>query len=387
MYNPFKFNTQNKRSLTLNTTAPFIISGGKIVSNNLTVDAEQALKHSDVYAVVNRIASDVASASFDVKAPFHAVIDSPNRLQTKFGFFQSVLASMLLTGNAFCSIKRNGSNVPEELELIPSPNVKMVLTDDRDIQYTFSYSDGRPDRTFYSRDVLHFKLIATGYEDSLYTGRSPLESLVEEVAIQDNSNRLTLNTLINAISPTNILKVENGILDSESKQNLKSAFENSMKTGSTVVLDQSADLKTIQINSDVANFLKNTQFTSEQIAKAFGIPASYVGLNADEQSSIDMIRSQYISCLDAYIKPIESELSKKLSLNQLLDVKINILDAIDADNQTKIKNVTDLVKAKAISSEQAQLILKNYDILGMKDIVNEVGTQNLDQTNDTPEVQ
>lgn len=380
MYNPFKFNQKDKRSLQLNNTAPFIITGGKIINNNLTVSAEEALKHSDIYGVVNRISSDIASASIDIQKPFHKVIENPNKRQTKFGFFQSVLASMLLTGNAFVTIHRDGSLVPDELELVPSSNVQMVLTDDLDILYTFSYSDGRPNKTLESKDVLHFKLMSTGYEDSLYTGRSPLESLVNEVAIQNNSNRLTLNTLQNAISPTNILKVEKGILDSEHKKNLKKAFENSMRTGSTVVLDQSADLKTVQINSDVANFLKNNTYTSNQVAVAFGIPASYVGLNADEQSSIDMIRSQYISCLNTYIKPIEQELSKKLSYNNILDVKVNILDAIDTDNQALIKNVVDLSNAKAISPEQAQTILANYKALGMDKVVKDTGLQNTDTT-------
>lgn len=380
MYNPFQFNQKDKRSLQLNNTAPFIIAGGKIISNNLTVSAEEALKHSDIYGVVNRISSDIASASIDIQKPFHKVIENPNKRQTKFGFFQSVLASMLLTGNAFVTIHRDGSLVPDELELVPSSNVQMLLTDDLDILYTFSYNDGRPNKTLESKDVLHFKLMSTGYEDSLYTGRSPLESLVNEVAIQDNSNRLTLNTLQNAISPTNILKVEKGILDSEHKKNLKQAFENSMRTGSTVVLDQSADLKTVQINSDVANFLKNNTYTSNQVAVAFGVPASYVGLNADEQSSIDMIRSQYISCLNTYIKPIEQELSKKLSYNNILDVKVNILDAIDTDNQALIKNVVDLSNAKAISPEQAQTILANYKALGMDKVIKDTGLQNTDTT-------
>lgn len=380
MYNPFQFNQKDKRSLQLNNTAPFIIAGGKIVSNNLTVSAEKAIKHSDIYAVVNRISSDIASASIDIQKPFFKVVENPNKRQTKFGFFQSVLASMLLTGNAFVTIHRDGSQVPDELELVPSANVQMLLTDDLDIMYTFSYSDGRPNLTLPSADVLHFKLISTGYEDSLYTGRSPLESLVNEVAIQDNSNRLTLNTLQNAIRPTNILKVEKGILGSDEKKNLKNAFESSMKTGSTVVLDQSADLKTIQINSDVANFLNNNHYTSQQIAVAFGIPASYVGLNADEQSSIDMIRSQYISSLNTYIRPIQDELAKKLCYNKILDVKVNILDAIDVDNQALISNVTELAKAKAISPKQAQMVLSNYKALGMDKVVAEIGLQDVDTT-------
>lgn len=380
MYNPFNFKKSQTRDLTIPTnTVPFIQVGGKILSNNLTVSADTALQHSDIYAVVNRISSDIASASIDIPAPFYNVIQNPNPRQTKFAFIQSIVASMLLTGNAFVIMYRNGSSIPSELELVPSANVEMTLEDDLSITYNFSFDDGRPNKVLTGKDVLHFKLMSTGYEASLYTGRSPLESLVTEIAIQDNSNKLTLNVLANAITPTNILKVEKGVLDSDRKKNMKQAFESSMKTGSTIVLDQSADLKQISINSDVANFLKNVDYTSENIAKAFCIPSSYVGLNADEQSSIEQIRSDYINSLNMYYKPIEEELSKKLALNKMLDVKINVSDALDVDNQLKIKNVCDLAKAKAISSEQAQLILSNYHILGMDNIIKETGLQNADK--------
>lgn len=386
MYNPFKFRAE-KRELSIPTqTIPFIQVGGKIISNNLTVDADSALRHSDIYAVVTRISSDIASADIDVKQPYWNVLNNPNQRQTKFAFFQSIVASMLLTGNAFVIMYRNGSSIPNELELVPSQNVEMTLEDDLSITYNFSFDDGRPPINLKGKDVLHFKLMSTGYEASLYTGRSPLESLVTEIAIQDNSNKLTLNALANAITPTNILKVEKGILDNDKKINMKKAFESSMKTGSTIILDQSADLKQISINNDVANFLKNIDYTSENIAKAFCIPSSYVGLNADEQSSIDQIRSDYINSLNMYYKPIEEELSKKLALNQVIDVKLNVSDALDVDNQLKIKNVCDLAKANAISSEQAQLILSNYHILGMDDIIKETGLQNANKKEEEKEV-
>ena len=93
-----------------------------------------------------------------------------------------------------------------------------------------------------------------------------------------------------------------------------------------------------------------------------------------------MIRSQYISCLNTYIKPIEQELSKKLSYNNILDVKVNILDAIDTDNQALIKNVVDLSNAKAISPQQAQTILANYKALGMDKVIKDTGLQNTDTT-------
>lgn len=64
----------------------------------------------------------------------------------------------------------------------------------------------------------------------------------------------------------------------------------------------------------------------------------------------------------------------------ILDVKVNILDAIDTDNQALIKNVVDLSNAKAISPEQAQTILANYKALGMDKVIKDTGLQNTDTT-------
>lgn len=373
MYNPFKF---TKRNLMLENNAPFVfLSNGKIVSNNL-VDAEQALKNSDVYAVVNRIASDVANCDIDAPKNFHAALYNPNKIMNKFSFFQSILASMLLNGNAFVAIlHRNGNNIPDDMELVPSQNVQMELTNNQDILYTFSFDDGRPEKSLLSKDVLHFKLMATGYEQSMYTGRSPLESLQDELQIQKQSHKLTLTTLLNGINPTMALEVPEAQLNSKTKNMMRDEVQEHMtgdNVGKVIVLDQSAKLNTISINADVAKFLNNYKFEQTQIAKAFGIPDSYLNGQGDQQSSSDMLRSLYISSLSPYIAPIESELTKKLGVS----VKLNILSSIDKDHQTLISNVSSLAQSGAITPEIAQKVLADYSIYGIQEPIPNQDTLN-----------
>lgn len=373
MYNPFKF---TKRNLMLENNAPFVfLSNGKIVSNNL-VDAEQALKNSDVYAVVNRIASDVANCDIDAPKNFHAALYNPNKIMNKFSFFQSILASMLLNGNAFVAIlHRNGNNIPDDMELVPSQNVQMELTNNQDILYTFSFDDGRPKKSLLSKDVLHFKLMATGYEQSMYTGRSPLESLQDELQIQTQSHKLTLTTLLNGINPTMALEVPEAQLNSKTKNMMRDEVQEHMtgdNVGKVIVLDQSAKLNTISINADVAKFLNNYKFEQTQIAKAFGIPDSYLNGQGDQQSSSDMLRSLYISSLSPYIAPIESELTKKLGVS----VKLNILSSIDKDHQTLISNVSSLAQSGAITPEIAQKVLADYSIYGIQEPIPNQDTLN-----------
>lgn len=365
---PFEFfKGFEKRDMSLPSTIPYIADGNKIVPHEL-VSADIALQNSDVYAVVNRIASDVAACEIDCPSPQHSVIEKPNELQTQFSFFQSVLASMLLNGNAYCTIHRNGSNVPDKLELVPSGNVELtLLSDDKqvtDIMYTFSYSDGRSPQTLSSKDVLHFKLLSAGYEGSLYTGRSPLESLAAELELQKQSHQLALSTIANGIYPQNILKIPEGKINKTTKNKIRKDFmeQNGGKnSGAPIVLDQSLDYQQVSINGDVAKFLNNYSFSQEQIAKAFGIPDSYLNGQGDQQSSSDMLQSLYINSLSPYICPIEQELSKKFNV----DVKLNVLSMIDRDHQKVVNNVNNLVSSGAITPYQAQQILakeKVYDI-------------------------
>lgn len=373
MYNPFKLKRKSTRSMTLTSTAPFIVTdNGQVVANKL-VSAETALRNSDIYAVVNRIASDIASCDIDCPNVFQNILYNPNPLMNKFSFYQSVLASMLLSGNAFVSMHRNGNNIPDRLELIPSQNVTMTLTDNaEDILYTFIYEDGRPTATFDSQNVLHFKLIATGYEDSLFTGRSPLESLQSELNIQEQSHKLALKTLINGIYPTTVLKIPETTLNADAKNHIRDEFQKQAtgdNAGKAIVLDSSLSMEQISINNNVAKFLNNYSFSQTQIAKAFGIPDSYLNGKGDQQSSVDMLRSLYISSLSPYIAPIESELTNKLGAK----IKLSIESSIDKDHQTLISNLAIMVKNGAISGTQAQMILANYRVYGMDDVIQKTG--------------
>lgn len=374
---PFNFlKSFQKRDMSLSNIVPFVPDGTSVIPNEL-VSADIALQNSDVYAIVNRISSDIAACDIDCQDPQHAVLMKPNAVQNKFGFFQTVLASMLLNGNAYCTIHREGRGVPDELELVPSENVQLTLiTDDNgitDIEYIFNYSDGRNPQKLSSKDVLHFKLMAAGYEGNMYTGRSPLESLATELELQKQSHNLALSAISNGIHPQGIIKVPEGKLNKKAKEVIRNSFleQNAGKNqGKPIVLDQSADYAQVSINGDVAKFLNNYSFSQEQIAKAFGIPDSYLNGQGDQQSSSEMLQDLYINSLSPYICPIEQELTRKFDV----DVKLNIMSIFDRTHKKVISDVNSLMQSGAITANQAQEILAKENVYGITPI--EIPTEN-----------
>lgn len=360
LLNPFK---NIKRSRTLaNGTSPFmVLSGGKIQTSTV-VDANKAFRNSDVFAVVQRISSDIASCSFNGQQ-YQTLLNNPFKLMNPYAGWQSVFIQLLLNGNAYVVMHENKNHLVTQFEPIPSDNVQLTLTDDaEDIIYTVHYNDERNDEDIPSNRMLHFKLVTPGMDENQYTGVSPLISLVPELGIQDNSKKLTLTSLIHAIAPTNIYSTPNALTEPGAREQIREAFEKANtgdNAGRILVMDAGAELKTIDVTPNVSKLLDNATFSQTQIAKVFGIPDSYLNGQGDQQSSIEMIRSLYQNALTMYIRPIESELTFKLGA----PVHLDVTSAIDVDHQNELNNIVSLAKNNLLTPRQAFGLIIAHDIM------------------------
>lgn len=360
VWNPFK-SIFRSRTLANGTGPLMVFSGGKIQTQS-SVDVNQAFKNSDVFTVVERISSDIAACSFNGQQ-YQALLDNPFHLMNPYAGWQEVLIQLLLNGNSYVVIHRDKQQKASWLEPVPSDDVTLTLQDNAtDIIYHVHYTDERADKDYFSADVLHFKLVTPGMDVNQYTGVSPLMALVPELGIQDNSKKLTLTSLIHALAPTNIYTTPNAITEPGAKDKIREAFEKANtgdNAGRVMIMDAGAKLETIDVTPNVAKLLDNATFSQTQIAKAFGIPDSYLNGQGDQQSSIEMIRSLYQNALTMYIRPIESELSYKLGA----PVKLDVTSAIDVDHQNELNNIVSLSKANLLSPRQAFGLMLANDIM------------------------
>lgn len=360
VWNPFK-GIFRSRTLANGTGPLMVFSGGKIQTRS-SVDVNQAFKNSDVFTVVERISSDIAACRFSGQQ-YQALLDDPFHLMNPYAGWQEVLIQLLLNGNSYVVIHRDKKQKASWLEPVPSDDVTLTLQDNAtDIIYHVHYTDERADKDYLSADVLHFKLVTPGMDVNQYTGVSPLMALVPELGIQDNSKKLTLTSLIHALAPTNIYTTPNAITEPGAKDKIREAFEKANtgdNAGRVMIMDAGAKLETIDVTPNVAKLLDNATFSQTQIAKAFGIPDSYLNGQGDQQSSIEMIRSLYQNALTMYIRPIESELSYKLGA----PVKLDVTSAIDVDHQNELNNIVSLSKANLLSPRQAFGLMLANDIM------------------------
>jgi HK97 family phage portal protein len=335
---------------------------GHAVIGMSVISPEVALRNSDIYSCVMLISSDLASAEFRMKTGkndnlIRLLQFNPNQLTNSFAFWQTVIQDLLLNGNAYCLIYRNG-NAPYKLEYIPTYDVEVNLTDDgQTLFYNIRFDrDKRSDMVAASDSVLHFKLLS---RDGII-GISPLHSLIPELNLQKSTYKTILNVVQHGIRPSGVLQIEKGSrIDKKARDHIRNQFEQANSgenVGRVMITDNLTTFTPTQLDSGAMDVLKQTDWTRKQIAKAFGIPTNYLNQEAEHSNQLQ-VQGLYSTCLNRYVNAIVSEINYKLA-NKGEEVTLDTSNVVDPDNLMLLNGLSTAVHWGMYSADQAQKIMK-----------------------------
>ncbi|MCT3589322.1 phage portal protein [Levilactobacillus brevis] len=322
------------------------------------ISATTALQNSDIYSAVNQLSSDLATVQLKANAPrAQGMLDSPSATANTHAFWQSLYAQLLLGGEAFAYRWRNRNGIDQRWEYLRPSQVSTFLLDDGSgLTYTVTFDEPELGVLEYvpQNDMIHLRLLS---QNGGMTGISPLAALSDELTIKDTSNRLTLSALKRSISAPGVLSIQHGgLLDGRQKAARSRKFmkQVNVSDGGPVVLDQLEEYKPLEMKANVAQLLSQTDWTSRQIAKVFGIPDSYLNGQGDQQSSIVQIKGMYANALNRYMKSIVSELDNKLNAH----ITANIRPAIDPLGDSFATTLSGLAKDGTLANNQATWVLQ-----------------------------
>lgn len=320
--------------------------------------ATDALKNSDIYSVVSQLSGDLATVQLSANMPrAQGILNNPSSTANGHAFWQSMFAQLLLGGECFAYRWRNRNGLDMRWEYLrPSQVETYLLEDGSGLTYTVTFDETQLGVRQYvpQGDMIHIRL--TGINGG-QTGISPLEALTSELQIKDASNDLTLAALARSISAPGVLSIQHGGLLSEKMKASRS--RNFMRqvnksNGGPVVIDELEEYKPLEMKADVTKLLSQTDWTSRQIAKVFGIPDSYLNGQGDQQSNIDQIKGMYANALNRYMQCIVSELDNKLNAT----ITANLRPAIDPLGDTFATTLSGLAKDGTIANNQATWVLQ-----------------------------
>lgn len=347
----------------------FAINDGSDLLNLLTdtnsnyVNADAALKNSDVASIIFQLSSDLADGQLKASQPrAQGILDNPSATTNAHGFWQSMYAQLLLGGEAFAFRWMNNNGTDKYWEYLrPSQVQPYLLEDGSGMIYTVSFDEpglGTLEAVPQGQ-MIHIRLTS---RNGGLTGVSPLLSLASELEIKDKSDKLTLSALARSVLAPGILTVKNGgLLSSKDKASRSRQFMRQVSSSNSgpIVLDDLEDYTPLEVKSNVAQLLNQVSWTSSQIAKAYGVSDAMLNGSGDAQSSVQMIGQQYIKSLSRFARPVESELNNKLNA----DVKLDLRRSIDPLSDDYASKISALIKNGTITGNQGEYLLKQSGYL------------------------
>ncbi len=248
---------------------------------------------------------------------YHLLHDEPNPEMSSFVFRETLMTHLLLWGNAYAQIIRNGKG--EVIALYPLIPNRMTVNRDENGQLYYEYSKTADD--FYNvsnstvilnpRDVLHIP--GLGFDGLV--GYSPIAMAKNAIGMAIACEEYGAKFFANGAAPSGVLEHPGTIKDPKKvREAWQSQFGGSSNAGRVAVLEEGMKYTPISISPEQAQFLETRKFQINEIARIFRIPPHMVGdLEKSSFSNIEQQSLEFVKyTLDPWVIRWEQSLMRSL---------------------------------------------------------------------------
>ncbi|RIN43316.1 phage portal protein [Staphylococcus succinus] len=329
---------------------------------SVTWSGISALKNSDIFTAIDIISKDIASTSIKFndrdnyldadKKILKLLNKRPNPYLDAWHFKYIIVANMLLNGNSYIEIVRNEKGEPIELYHMQNSATSIQQVDDKIKYHYIDEIDGHIQLDV--EDVLHFRMFSLDG----FNGYSPLFSLANEIGISMGSKQFLNDFFRNGGTATAVVKYQDGRYSDEELGLIKQNFENSQLKNNSglVMLDDTMDFKRLEVPTEVLNFLNSYKFSTQQVAKVFGLPTSKLAIENVNTSIKDSGIEYYRNTLYPIFSMMNAEIEEKLFIQSPYEVTLDydVSRLIDSDPEIKLERVTQLFQKKIMLLNEAR---------------------------------
>ena len=265
-----------------------------------------------------------------------AWIEQPDIDSSRSAHYQQVLVSLMTNGNSSTRVFRNNSG--EVVNLVVLDPTKVTVTRSAIGRKIFSY-DGEANG-LTSDDIIH---ITDLLEPGAIKGISRVEKLKEALGVASALQSFAARFFGQGATTQGIIEYPGNLLPDQAKQlrdGFDSAHKGFRKAHRTGILTGGATYKTTTVNNDAAQFLESRRFAVEEIARAFNIPLSMMGIPGTQSyASVEQNAIQFVThCLRPFIEKIEWSYSKLLAPGEFIKFNVDGLMRGDFNSRTTAYN-------------------------------------------------
>jgi len=351
----FKARDKPIRDSTAGSGYRFFFGGS---TSGKAVTERSAMQMTAVYCCVRILAEAIAGLPIHMyrykadggkeKALDHPLYlllhDEPNPEMSSFVFRETLMTHLLLWGNAYAQIIRNGRG--EIIALYPLMPNKMTVDRDANGQLYYTYQHSTDEaKTMKTNtvvlkpsDVLHIP--GLGFDGLV--GYSPIAMAKNAIGMAIACEEYGAKFFANGAAPGGVLEHPGTIKDpTKVREAWQSQFGGSGNANKIAVLEEGMKYTPIGISPEQAQFLETRKFQIDEIARIFRVPPHMVGdLEKSSFSNIEQQSLEFVKyTLDPWVARWEQSIMRTLlspEEKKRYFVKFNVDGLLRGDYQSRM---------------------------------------------------
>ena len=316
------------------------------------VNERTAMQTSAVYACVRILAESVAglplhvyertangSKSTKPSHPLYRLLhDEPNREMTSFVFRETLMSHLLLWGNAYAQIIRDGRGFP--IALYPLLPDRMAVDRNESGELVYTYQSDKGQVKLRRENILHIP--GLGFDGLI--GYSPIAMAKNAVGLALATEDYGATFFANGANPGGVLE-HPGVIKPEQADRLRESWQSQFggaNAHKVAVLEEGLKFHQMSIPPEQAQFLETRKFQINEIARIFRVPPHMVGdLEKSSFSNIEQQSLEFVKyTLDPWVVRWEQSLQQALILpseKATIFIKFNLDGLLRGDYQSRMQ--------------------------------------------------
>lgn len=336
----------------------------------VSVTAESALRATAVFACIRVLSESVAGLPLHVyrrdsnagreRAPEHPLYRvlhaQPNTLQTSYEWRQLLMAHLLLWGNAYSEITRDGAGNVTELWPL-RPDRMRLKSESGALVYEYIQPNGGMLR-FPQSQILHLKSLSTDG----FAGLSPIAAARQSIGLSLAAEQFGAKYFGRGARLGGVLEIAES-LGPEARSRLRKSWEDAQagleNAHRTAILEAGTKYTPFTISNEDAQFIEVRRFGVEDVCRIFRVPPHLVAdLSKANYSNVDAMSREFVQhSLTPWLTNLEQRFTAALLRPEERDqyfVEHDLRGILRGDHESRMRGYQTAIYAGILSPNEAR---------------------------------
>lgn len=296
--------------------------------SGIDVNADSAIRMSTVYACVRLLGDTISSLPLaayvrrgrnrisyaSVYGSQPAWINKPNPEASRLEFYEQIIASLNIHGNAFILTVRDDMDEVQEVYCIHPDDVRIERPRPGEpIIYKMKDPEGTFSRILTSREMKHIPLFRL--PGSLY-GLGPIAAARLTIGAAMAADTYAAAYFGNAANPGGVIEVPGELTEEQAGdigRDWNITHTGPYRAGKIGILSGGAQFRPLTLNAADAQLLEARRFNVEDIARLFRVPISLLGHPVAGAMSFASVEAQNLSFVQHSLRPLLERIEQSMS--------------------------------------------------------------------------